>query len=139
MDVDLDVRAELLLDVALQRVGDVVGGVELHLAVDLEVDADDQLGAEIVHRDVVDGEAGIARDHHDAVAHGLVVARDGDGGEGEVGVAERLVDRRLRVALDLLDAVDRIGSRHLRDGVDERGRADHAHAAAARRRSRRAR
>ena len=90
MDVDLDVGAELLLDAALQRVGDVVGGVELHLAVDLEVDADDQLAAEVVHRDVVDGEAGIVRDHHDALAHGLVVARHGHCGEGEVGIAEGL-------------------------------------------------
>jgi hypothetical protein len=33
---------------------------KLHVAVDLEVDADDQLLAEVVHGDMVDGEAGIA-------------------------------------------------------------------------------
>ena len=34
VDVDLDVLAELLLDVALQRVGDVMGVLELHVGVD---------------------------------------------------------------------------------------------------------
>ena len=43
MGVDLDVLAEILADVALQPVRDVVGGGQLHVAVDLEVDADDQL------------------------------------------------------------------------------------------------
>ena len=84
--------------------------------------------AEVVHRDVVDGEAGIARDHHDALAHALIVARDRHCGEGEVGVAECLADRVLRLALDLLDAVDRKSARHLYDGVDEMRRPDHAHA-----------
>ena len=36
--VDLDVLAEFVEDVALEFLGDVVGGVERHLAVDLEVD-----------------------------------------------------------------------------------------------------
>ena len=58
----------------------------------------------------------------------LVVARDRDGGEGEVGIAQRVADRGLRLALDLLDAVDRVGARHLDDRFDEMGRADHAHA-----------
>ncbi len=64
--------------------------MQRHVAVDLEVDADDQLAAEVVHGDVVDGEPGIARDHHDAFAHALIVARHRHRGEGEVGVAERL-------------------------------------------------
>ena len=38
MGVDLDVLAELLADAALEIVGDVVGGDQLHVAVDLEVD-----------------------------------------------------------------------------------------------------
>ena len=62
---------------------------------------------------MMDGEAGIARDHHDALAHALIVARDRHRGEGEVGVAERLADRLLRRLLDRLDAVDRVGARHL--------------------------
>ena len=70
--------------------------VELHVAVDFEVDADRQLAAEIVHGDMVDGEAGIAGDHHDALAHALIVARDRHRGEGQVGVAERLADGVLR-------------------------------------------
>ena len=65
-----------LADVPLQFMGDGVGRGERHIAVDLEVDADGQLAAEIVHGDVVDGEPGIAGDHHDAFAHALVVARD---------------------------------------------------------------
>src|SRR5262245_29734540 len=128
MGVDLDVLAELLADVALEVVGDVVGVDQRHLAVDLEVDADDQLFAEVVHRDVVHGKAGIAGDHHDALTHALVVAGYRHRGKGEIGVAERLADGGLRLALDLLDAVDRIGARHFCDGVDEIGRPDHAHA-----------
>ena len=92
MGVDLDVLAEFHADAALQIVGDVVCRCERHLAVDLEVEADDQLAAEIVHGDVMDREAGIARDHHDAVAHRLIVARHRHRGEGEVGVAERVAD-----------------------------------------------
>ena len=67
------------------------------------------------------------RNHHDAVPHGLVVACDGDGREGEVSIAECLGHGRLRIALDLFDAVDRIGARYLCDGVDEIGCTDHAH------------
>ena len=107
MGVDLDVLAEFLADVPLQLLGDVVGGVQRHLAVDFEVDADGELAAEIVHGDMVDGEAGIAGDHHDALANALVVARDRHRGEGQVGVVERACDRGLRLSLDLLDAVDR--------------------------------
>ena len=90
MGVDLDVLAEILADAALQLVGDVVRRGQRHVAVDLEVDADGQLAAEIVHGDMVDGEAGIAGDHHDALAHALIVARHRHRGEGQVGVAERL-------------------------------------------------
>ena len=60
-----------------------------HVAVDLEVDADGELAAEVVHGDMVDGKAGIARDHHDALAHALIVERDRHRGEGDVGIAER--------------------------------------------------
>ena len=56
---------------------------------------------------MVNGEARIVRDHHDAVAHGLVVASDGDGGEGEVGVAERLVTAGC--ALRLISSTRSIG------------------------------
>ncbi len=125
--VDLDVLAELVADVPLQLLGDVVGGRQRHLAVDFEIDADGELAAEIVHGDMVDGETGIAGDHHDAFAHALIVVRDRHGGEGQVGIVERPCDRRLRLSLDLLDAVDRIGARHLHDGVDEVRRADHPH------------
>src|SRR5262249_30979170 len=128
MGIDLDVLAELRADVALEVVGDVVGVAQRHFAVDLEVDADDQLFAEVVHRDVVHGKAGIAGDHHDALAQALIVARHRYRGEGQIGIAERLANGGLRLALDLLDAVDRIGARHLCDSVDEIGRADHAHA-----------
>src|ERR1700733_9305061 len=85
MGVDFDILAEFFADVAFQLMGDVVGGCQGHIAVDFEVDADGQLAAEIVHGDVMDGETGIARDHHDAFAHALIVARDRHRGEGEVG------------------------------------------------------
>src|SRR5438105_6943969 len=124
--VDLDVLAKILADVALQHAGNLVGRRKLHVAVDLEVDADDQLLAEIVHGDMVDGEAGIAGDHHDALAHALIIARDRHRGEGEVGVAEYLADGILRGFLDRLDAVDPVGAWHLGDGIDEMRRPDHA-------------
>ena len=98
MGIDFDVRAEFVADLVLQRVGDVVRRRQRHVAVDFEVDADGQLAAEVVHRDVMDGEAGIAGDHHDAFAHAFIVARDRHRGEGQVGVAERLADRGLRRA-----------------------------------------
>ena len=71
--------------------------VERHLAVDFEVDADGQLAAEVVHGDMVDGDARVARDHHDALAHALIVARDRHRGEGQVGIAERFRDGLLRL------------------------------------------
>ena len=54
--------------------------------------------------------------------------RDRLGGKRKVGIAEHALDRGLRPALDLLDAVDRIGAGHLHDGVDEMRGADHANA-----------
>ena len=125
--IDFDVLAEFLADVPFKLVGDGVGCGERHIAVDLEIDADGQLAAEIVHGDVVDRETGIAGDHHDTFAHTLIVARDRHGGERQVGIAERFGDRILCPSLDLLDAVDRIGARHLHDGVDEMRRPDHPH------------
>src|ERR1700738_844609 len=83
--------------------GDVGGGGQRHVAVDLEVDAHGEPAAEIVHGDVVDGEAGIARDHHDALANALIVARHRHRGEGKVGIVEHAPNRLLRPALDLLD------------------------------------
>src|SRR5664280_2245165 len=102
-------------------------GDRLTVSIDLEVDRDREPVAEIVHGDVVDGETGVARDHHDAFAHALIVARDRHGGECQVGIIERVFDRGLRLALDLLDAVDRKGAGHLDDGVDEMRRADQPH------------
>ncbi len=127
MGVDLNVLAELVADVPLQLMGDGVGVVERHLAVDLEVEADGEFLAEVVHGDMVDGEAGIAGDHHDAFAHTLIVARHRYRGERQVGIAERLCDRLLRPAFDVLDPVDRVGPRHLHDGIDEMRRTDHPH------------
>ena len=79
MGIDFDVLAEFFADVALQFMGHGVGRGERHIAVDLEIDADGQVAAEIVHGDVVD-----ARPELRAItlmfAHTLVVARDRHGG-----------------------------------------------------------
>ena len=91
MGIDFDVLAEFVADIALELMGDVVGRGQRHLAIDFEVDADGELAAKVVHGDMVDGEAGIAGDHHDALAHAFIVARDRHGGEGQVGIAERAV------------------------------------------------
>src|SRR5947207_2219123 len=60
----------------------------------------------------------------------LVATRDRHGRDGEVGVAEDFADGILRRFLDRLDAVDRVGARHLCDRVDEMRRPDHAGAQA---------
>ena len=66
-------------------------------------------------------------DHHDAVAHALIVARDRARGVGQVGVADRRADRLLRRPR-LISSTRSIrqAARHLHDGVDEMRRPDHA-------------
>src|ERR1700761_109512 len=108
MGVDLDILAEFFTYVAFQLMGDVVGRCKGHIAVDFKVDADGELAAKIVHRDMMDSETGIAGDHHNAFAYTLVVARDRHGGKGQVGLIKRFVDRFLRLSFDLVDAVDRV-------------------------------
>src|ERR1700704_7196617 len=117
--VDLDILAEFLADAALQLMGNFVRGRQRHLAVDFEVDAHGELAAEVMHGNMVDGETGIAGDHHDAFAYALIVARDRHGGECQVGIAKQFCHRVLRPLLDPVDAVDRIGARHLYGGIDE--------------------
>ena len=75
MGLDLDVGAELVAERRFQLVGDVVGRAERELAVDLEIERDRTPAPDVVHGDVVHGERLVARDHHDALLHGLVVER----------------------------------------------------------------
>ena len=87
---------------------DLMGVDQRHVAVDLEVDADRQLVAEIVHGDVMDGETGIAGDHHDAFADAFVVARDRYRGECQIGIAESAADTA-SCALRLMSSMRSIG------------------------------
>ena len=60
----------------------------------------ESLPADVVHGDVVHGEPPVARDHHDALLHGLVVERARGGGDADLGArhlgADRVGDLRLQ-------------------------------------------
>ena len=56
MGLDLDAGPELLAERRFQLVGDVVGRAERELAVDLEIERDRTLAADVVHGDVMHGE-----------------------------------------------------------------------------------
>ena len=126
MRVHLGLRAELEADVVLQPMRDRMGVHQRHVAVDLQVDADRQFCSEVVHGDVVNREPRIAGDHHDALADAFVVVRDRYRGECQIGLAESGGHGVLRLLLDGVDAVDRIGSRHLGDHVDKMPGTDHS-------------
>ena len=75
MGLDFDVRAELVAHRLFEPARDVMRGGERLRALDFEIGRDRQLPGDRLHRDVVDGEPEVARDHHDAFAHGFVVER----------------------------------------------------------------
>ena len=75
MGLDLDVGPELLAQRRLQPVGDLVRAAEREPAVDLEIERDRQPAADRMHGDMMHRERAVARDHHDALEHGLVVER----------------------------------------------------------------
>ena len=56
MGLDLDRGAEFLAERRFEPVGDVVGGAERKPAVDLEIERDRELAADVVHGDMVHGE-----------------------------------------------------------------------------------
>ena len=90
-----------------------------------QISGADAEGARV--RAVMDGEPGVAGDHHDAFADAFVIARDRHRGESQVGVVQGARDRVLRLALDVVDTIDRIGARPLHDRVDEVCGTDHPH------------
>ena len=75
MGFDLDGGAELGGDRAFQPVGYVMRLAEREPAVDLQVERDRQAILQVVHGHMMDGERAVARDHHNAIEHGLVVER----------------------------------------------------------------
>ena len=91
--LDLDVGAEFLAQRRFQPVGDVVRAAERQLAVDLEIERHRQLAADVVHGDVMHGERLVARDHHDALDHELVVERARRGGDADLGAGQGGADR----------------------------------------------
>jgi hypothetical protein len=88
MRIDLDIGAEFIANGMFKLVCDVMGLVQGHVAIDLEIDADRQLLAEVVHGDMVDCEAGVAGNHHDPVPDAFIAARHGYRREGQVGIVE---------------------------------------------------
>ena len=111
-----------------QAVRHVVRGAQRKLAVDLEVERHSQPVLQVVHRDMMHGERAIARDHHDAIEHCLVVERDRIGGDHRLGAwhlpAERVPDR----VLDCTHAIERQRATDCHRQIDESLLADCARA-----------
>src|SRR6185312_12623729 len=126
MRLDLDMRAELGLDRAFQRVSHVVCGAQRQSAVDLEVERDREPVVQVVHHHVMHGEGAVARDHHHAVEYGFVVERDGMRGHDRLGAGHLAAQRRADRVLDRVDAVERQRAADRHRKVDEGGLADGA-------------
>ena len=88
--IDFHAGAELGGDRAFQSVRQGVGLAQRELAVHFQVERDRQPVLQVVHRHVMHGERAVARDHHDAVEHGLVVERHRIGGDGRLGARHLL-------------------------------------------------
>ena len=93
MGFNLDIGPELVAHRFFKLGRGVVGGAERQRAVDFKVRGDGQASGNRLHGDVMDGEAAIARDHHHAFAHRLVVERARLGGDGEFGGRQFGADR----------------------------------------------
>ena len=105
--LDLDAGAELGRDRVFQSVRHVVGGAQRKLAVHLQVERNRQPVLQVVHRHMMHGERAIARDHHDAIEHGLVVERDRIGGDDRLGARHLLAERGRDRVLDRAHAIER--------------------------------
>ena len=114
MGLDLDFGAELVAQRRFQAVGDFVRARERQAAVDFEIERDRQLPADGVHGDVMHGERAVARDHHHALQHRLVVERARHDVDGGLGVRHRVAHGGLDLLLDRDDAVKRERAAHAR-------------------------
>ena len=112
----------------LEPVGDFVRLAERQAAVDFEIERHRQPPADRMHGDVMHCERAVARDHHDAFEHGLVVERARLGDDVDFGLGIRARIARPTALLDRGDAIERQRTAHRDHRVDEQRRADRAHA-----------
>ena len=82
-------------------------GGERQRAFDFEIGRDRQLIGDRLHGDVMHGKTAVARDQHDALAHGFVVERARLGRDGDFGFGEFAADGAGQPLLDGGDAVER--------------------------------
>ena len=85
MGLDLDIGPEFVAHRLFEPACGVVRGGERLRAVDFEIGGDRQPAGNGLHGDMMDGEPAVARDHHDPLAHRLVVERARLGGDGDFG------------------------------------------------------
>ena len=90
------VVSELGAHRGLEPVGDVVRGGKREAAIHFEVEGDGEARTEGMHGHMVHGERAVARNHHDALQHGLVVQRAGLGHDVDLGLRQRGGDRSRR-------------------------------------------
>ena len=105
--LDLDMGAEFAADRVFEACGGFMGGGELHVAIDFEIETHRQLSIDLLDIEVVDSLAAARGNQHDLLEDGLGVERHRIGGHGDVGARKRLVE-----ALDLLQA-GHVGGRFL--------------------------
>ena len=68
------------------------------------------LSLEFVDRHMMDGERAVARNHHHAIEHALVVERDRIGGDGRLRARHLSADRAAICILERAHAVERQGA-----------------------------
>ena len=117
--LDLDLGAELVAQRRLQPVGDIVRRAERELALDLEIERDGTLAADVVHGDVMHRETLVARDHHDALLDRLGVERARRDRDDRLGAGQVGADGFRDIALQRLDPVERQRAAHRRHHLDE--------------------
>ena len=98
-------------------------GVERHGAINLKIGGHRKLARYRLNGDVMDGKAEIARDHHDALAHGLVVERARLRGDGDLGVRHVGAYFARQPILDCRDTIERQRSADGDAHLDEQHRA----------------
>ena len=96
--LDLDVGAKFVAHRLFEAARDIVRGGERQRSSTSRSSDTDKPSGNRLHGDVVDGEAAIARDHHDALAHRFVIERARLGGDRDFGLRHRGADGARRVA-----------------------------------------
>ncbi len=123
MGLYLDIGSQFLARRIFQAGRDIVGCGEMHAAVDFKIDRYREPPLDGLHRDVMDGEPAVARDHHDALAHGLVVQRARLGGDGNFRLGDAGLNCPRQPVLDGGNAIERKRAADRDTDIDKQHRA----------------